>query len=361
MHVAIHPDDYRFGGPPEKYDAASPRWAQLLESAGHDVKWVDVRAADILDQLAGCDGFMWRWAHFRGMGRIARRLLPVIERELGLLVYPDQSTCWHYDDKLAQAYLLEAAELPIPRTWIWFDANAAGNWVKTATYPLVLKLASGASSSNVRLLHDDLEAGVWIDRLFKCQVTNLTEEQFQPLNFRDRIRAAAEMLKSGGRSFLGNDGLEPQSGYVLFQEFLPDNPFDTRVTVIGNRAFAFRRFNRAGDFRASGSGKIDWDPNATDQRFVKLAFEAARRLKIQSGAIDGLYRNGECVIGEISYTYALWAVYRCPGHWRLDRDAKPERLTWVPGQMRPEDAQVADFLQRLADRRSPQHISHARR
>jgi hypothetical protein len=60
-------------------------------------------------------------SHFGGMSRIARRLLPVIERELKLVVYRNQNTCWHYDDKIAQAYLLEAAGIPVPKTWVWFE------------------------------------------------------------------------------------------------------------------------------------------------------------------------------------------------------------------------------------------------
>lgn len=31
---------------------------------------------------------------------------------------------------------------------------------------------------------------------------------------------------------------------------------DTRVTVIGHCAFGYRRYNRPGDFRASGSGRL---------------------------------------------------------------------------------------------------------
>ena len=59
------------------------------------------------------------------MWHIARRLLPVIERELGLTVYPDQNTCWHYDDKIAQAHLFKVAGIPAPETWVWFDGKAA--------------------------------------------------------------------------------------------------------------------------------------------------------------------------------------------------------------------------------------------
>ena len=97
-------------------------------------------------------------------------------------------------------------------------------------------------------------------------------------------------------------------GYLYLQEFLADNAYDTRVTVIGNRAFAFRRFNRDGDFRASGSGKISWEPAAIDPAIVRLAFRIAAALGTQSIAIDGLYRGDEVVAGEISYTFAAWAI-----------------------------------------------------
>ena len=53
---------------------------------------------------------------------------------------------------------------------------------------------------------------------------------------------------------------ESQRSYILWQEFIPDNQRDFRVTIIGRRyAFVFWRNNRPGDFRASGSGLIDYD------------------------------------------------------------------------------------------------------
>ncbi len=311
------------------------------------MKWVDVRRADILEQLDGCQGFMWRWAHFKGMGRIARRLLPVIERELGLVVYPDQNTCWHYDDKAAQAYLLQAAGIPTPKTWLWFDPQAAKDWADAATYPIVLKLAGGAGSNNVRLVQNAAEAQAWIDRLFNQRLSSLQSEQFDPYPWKERISEAWEILQRGIHPTFLDDGFESQSGYILFQEFLPGNAFDTRVTVIGKRAFVFRRLNRDNDFRASGSGRIDWNRECIDQRFVRLAFETALRLRTQSCAIDGLFRGSECVVGEISYTYATWAVHACPGHWELEGIPETGSLHWVPGKMWPEEAQIQDFLMRL--------------
>jgi hypothetical protein len=143
--------------------------------------------------------------------------------------------------------------------------------------------------------------------------------------------------------------------YVLFQEFLSNNDHDTRVTVIGNRAFGFRRFNRPNDFRASGSGRIDWDQTRIDPEMVRLAFRTARKLRSQSLAVDGMYNAArEPVLVEISYYYEGWALAACPGHWALRGD-DPEtgRLEWVEGQVRPEDAILDDFLDLLAARSGP--------
>lgn len=352
MIVAIQPDDYTSFRTPDRSDASSPRWAKGIEEVGHEVRWVDVYRADILEQLGGCDGFMWRWAHFGGMSRIARRLMPVLEREMGLTVYPDQSTCWHYDDKIAQRLLLEAAGIPIPRTWVWFEQEAALSWAKNASYPVVLKLAAGAGSTNVRLVRSHQEACVWITRLFAEGVANLEgppRGQY-PWSVKKRLRGAFKAIVKGQSLYDPLLHGERHQDYVLFQEFLPDNPFDTRVTVIGDRAFAFRRFNRPNDFRSSGSGNFDVNPAEIDLWTVRLAFQVAQRLNTQSIAIDGLRRGEDRVVGEISYTYVSWVVHECPGHWRLVGSPMTGELMWQEGQMWPEEAQVQDFLHRLEGR-----------
>ena len=125
----------------------------------------------------------------------------------------------------------------------------------------------------------------------------------------------------------------------------------TRFTVIGNRAFAFRRHNRPDDFRASGSGRIDWDVSKVDLDMIRLAIRARRKLGSQSLAIDGLYRNGKPAIIETSYVYDTWAVEACPGHWEVDdADTDATDLRWVEGHLKPEDAILEDFLARVDKR-----------
>ena len=156
------------------------------------------------------------------------------------------------------------------------------------------------------------------------------------------------------RHLFNYDGYEPQSGYVLFQEFLKNNAFDTRITVIGNRAFGYRRKNRKNDFRASGSGNIDYNPQLIDQKFIHLAFDISRKLNLQSCAIDGLYDNqNNNVVGEISYTYISQYIYNCIGHWELNGSPYLGSLNWIEGHMWPEEVQIEDFIKRINQRLMP--------
>lgn len=332
-------------------ESSAERWALLADKAGHEVVWVDVYHPRILDQLAGCDGFMWRHKHSADDQAIAHRLLPVLEQYLGLAVYPDQNTCWHYDDKIAQFYLLQAVGIPTPETWVFWRREDALAFAEQAHHPLVLKLYAGAGSKNVVRLDDTASTQEYIRRLFYPGVRTLAWDAPYPGGWSRRLRDSARLFL---RKELPNPGASwlLHKNYALFQEFLPGNAFDTRITVIGRRAFGFRRFNRPGDFRASGSGNIDFTPGEVDTETIRLAFRVAQALRTQSVAIDGLLRGNERVVNEVSYTYASWAVQACPGHWELDGEAGTGTLHWVEGPMWPEDAQFADFERRLLERRN---------
>lgn len=342
--VAIQPDDYGNG------DAYSPMWAELLQKAGHQVKLADVYRADIFDQVRGCHGFMWRHGGSPNMRQIARRILPIFENELGLVVYPDQNTCWHYDDKVTESYLFDTLNIPSPKTWVWFDKGPALEWAREAEYPLVIKLWSGALSGNVGLVASYTEAEHWINKMFGRGVHRLTDA-FSSLSFKARFRTTASLLLKGSSpvQWLHDNCWELHKNYVLFQEFLPENPFDTRVVIIGNRGFGFRRFNRPDDFRASGSKNSDVDPKHVNLEAIRLGFRLAACLKTQSIAIDCLQRGKQQVVVEMSYTFPHFTTHECPGHWELKGDPETGELVWREGRMWPEEAQILDFIKRLED------------
>lgn len=332
------------------------RWAEALDKRGARVRRIDLLGADPLKQVAGCDGVMWHWPHYPHEVRMAALpILRVIAEHLRIPVFPDLATCWHYDDKIAQSVLLDALEIPIPKTWVFWRKPEALAWCAKAEFPVVAKSSAGASSQSVCLIRTGAEARAYVERCFSGSgilfAPPLPHARLP--RWRRRLGNAAKRLWPAAAYALANRYPDfpdpafwmPHKNYALFQEFLPDNEYDTRVTVIGNRAFAFRRFNRPNDFRASGSGRIDHDPAAIDGRCLRAAFAAARKLGSQSMAFDFLFRgrNGAPVVGEISYCYADWAVERCPGHWDSE-------LNWHAGHLWPETAHVEDFLKRVEAR-----------
>lgn len=351
MIIGIHPD--LIAG--ESY---SQKWAQFLAAQGVEVCNIDLLATDALEQACRCDGVMWRWAHNPQDKQSAQRILYTLEHYFGIPVYPDSRTAWHYDEKTAQFYLLQALNAPTPRTWVFWDRESALNWAKKASYPLVFKLSVGAGSANVIKVHNEREAHSLIDRAFRRGIFPMTMNEYRnssgwPRSIRHagrmgrRLIEAVRYVLDAEYPPLHKVWWKPEYGYAYFQEFLPGNEFDTRITVIGDRAFGFRRFNRPGDFRASGSGRIDHDPLAIDRKCIEIAFHLSDQGGFHSMAYDFLYRQGQPVVCEISYTYADEAVYNCPGRWHSD-------LSWADGHMWPEQAQVEDFLTRI---RTVKHIS----
>ena len=118
----------------------------------------------------------------------------------------------------------------------------------------------------------------------------------------------------------------PEKGYVYFQDFIPNNNFDIRIVVVGDKAFAIKRLCRDNDFRASGGGSLVYDKNQIDERCVKMAFEVNAKLKMQSVAYDFVFDAGnDPLIVEISYGYAVKAYDACEGYW-------DKEMNWHPGQ-----------------------------
>lgn len=348
MIIGIHPD--RIGD--ESY---SEKWAQYIQERGGSVRILNLLAKNALDQAKECDGVMWRWAHNPQEKQSAQRILFTIEHYLKIPVYPNFATSWHFDEKVAQYYLLKALGAPVPQTWVFWDYSETMEWVKNATYPLVYKLSVGAGSSNIIKVNNKKQAQSLTHRAFRHGTFSWTLNNIRRLGaplytirglkaFLLRIRDGIKYIILGDYPALPPVLWKPEYGYVYFQEYLPGNEYDTRVTVIGDRAFCYRRLNRPDDFRASGSGHFVYTPEEIDTRCIEIAFQISNRGHFQSMAYDFLFNQNRPVIIEISYGFVDKIVKGCPGHWKPD-------VNWVPGPMWPEEAQVDDFIAEIKGRK----------
>jgi hypothetical protein len=345
--IAVHPDVWPLFG--HQHYSFAERWFEHLKSTGHVPRLVDATESDFFERLQGCDGLMWWFPplppHLRYAGRM---LLALNHAAPQLTCYPDWRTCWHCDDKISQFYLLKAAGIPVPRTWVFWHYADATAFCENSNYPLVLKLSTGYCSIDVRLLRNAKEARAWIEALFGTGLFALKKATPRARLIRERAYDLLKLL-TFGRLRTSSDGRDLHKNYLLVQEFIRENDFDIRITVIGVKAFAYRRWNRPKDFRASGSGITDCNPAEINLDAVRFAFFVARRLQTQCLCVDLLRREGSYLVSEISYFFGWRLKQPCPGYWELGENGK---LKWFDSIIKPELLILEDFLSILARKHS---------
>lgn len=318
----------------------SIKWIEYCKKNNIDYKLIDVYANDVMDQLKDCDAFMWHYDHLSKKDhQVAKRLLTAVEHA-GKVCFPSIYENWHYDDKVGQKYLLEAIDAPLIPSFVFYDESAALEWVSKTSFPKVFKLTGGAGSSNVKLIKNQHEANKIIRRSFGKghsifdQRKYIFEEGFSKYR---KNKSLISLFKSFYRLFkpLNKEWVNHiAKDYVYFQEFMSANDFDSRIIVVNqNKVFGYKRFNRKGDFRASGSGNFEhYTPANTDERILKIALDVSQKLNMNSIAFDFVYdKDNQPLIIEITFAYGTKGANKSPGYW-------DENVNWQEGVL--EDFQI---------------------
>jgi len=339
MKLAIH---HRTG-------SFSERWIPYCDENNIPYKIVNCYDSDIIKQLFDCDGLMWHWDLNDYKAALFVRQLTYSLEKIGKEVFPDIRTSWHYEDKVGQKYLLEAIDAPLVKTYIFYSKADALKWLEKTTFPKVFKLRNGASSSNVQLVSKKHIAKKLVNKAFGNGFPHISrfgriKERLYILK-RDKNLKGLKLFLGGFARYIIPTNSEKYSinenGYILFQDFLPNNDYDTRLVVIGNRCFGVRRFNRVNDFRASGSGVKAYEKELFDEEMIKIAFDVAEKLKSQSIAFDFIYENSIPKIVEISYCFLMGEFYdSCPFYWDRKLNLHMEKVN-------PQKYMIEDFIYSL--------------
>lgn len=299
------------------------KWIAYCDEQNIPYKLIDVYSSDAIAQLKDCDAFMWHTNHLiRKDYQVAKRLLTAVEHS-GKICFPSIHDNWHYDDKVAQKYLLEAIDAPLIPSYVFYEEQEALDWAANTSWPKVFKLTGGAGSSNVKLIHSEKEAKKIIRRAFGKGFIAFDQRKYfleETLSKYRKHKSLWRLLKSFRHLLkpLNKDWVNHiEKNYVYFQEFMPNNDYDLRLVVVNQeRIFGLKRHNREGDFKASGSGNMDYLNNNVDKSILKLALEVAKKLKMNSVAYDIVFdKEQNPVIIEITYAYSTSAYEKCPGYW----------------------------------------------
>jgi glutathione synthase/RimK-type ligase-like ATP-grasp enzyme len=325
MKIAIH-------NRPGSY---SDRWISYCKTKGIEHKLVNCYANDIIAQLADCDALMWHFPNWIYRDSLfAKQLIHTIEFS-GKRVFPDSNSCWHYDDKIAQKYLLEAINAPMPPTYIFYSKTEALNWIEKATFPKVFKLRRGAASQNVKLVKSAAQARKLVLKAFGIGFSPFDRKGYlkeRIYRYHELNDSFAGILKGLGRLIIPTEYeklYDREKGYIYFQDYIPNNNYDIRINVIDNKAFGFKRLIRKNDFRASGSGKILYEKQHFPIETIKKSFELAEKLKSKCIDFDFVYDSNENpLLTEISYAFTLKTYDPCTGYW--DRELRFHEGSFIP-------------------------------
>ena len=235
MKIAIHDDSGSF----------SSRWITYCQENNINFKRVNCYDTDIINQIKDCNGLMWHWVQDDYKATLfARQLIKSLEKS-NIHVFPNIDTCWHFDDKVGQKYLLETIDAPFVKTYVFYSKNEALDWIKKTSFPKLFKLRGGAGSLNVKLVRTEGAARRLARKAFGSGFPprnrfSSVKDRFWGLRRDKNLAAAKKVIGGFGRLLIPTEFelfAPKQKGYVYFQDFIPNNDYDTRLIVIGERCF----------------------------------------------------------------------------------------------------------------------------
>lgn len=344
MKIAIHQREGTFSSSNQSFNR---RWISYCQENNIDFKLVDAFQKDIIKQIEDCDIFMWHFYQNSPQDYLlAKQLLFSIEAS-GKLVFPSTNMSWHFDDKLAQKYLLESINAPLTDSIVFYYKEDALNWLDKVELPIVFKLRGGSGSQNVKLLSTKSDVKKHIEKAFSNGFPQYSSVEI----LKDRIQKFTKnkdtiigVLKGLIRLIYPTEYEKVRGrdrGYIYFQRYIPNKSSDTRVIVIGNRAFAVKRIVREGDFRASGSGFKVYKKREFDERTIKISFDISKRLNSECVAFDFVFDNNKPLIVEISYGFSIEFYDPCPGYW-------DDKLNWHEGKFIPQEWMIEDLIKKIS-------------
>ena len=297
----------------------------------HNIPYVDFDcySYDVIEKLDELSGLYWWYSHYAFADKAEAQFILDIASQKGLRVYPNHNTAWHFDDKIAEMYALQNVGAAIPNSWVFYRREDCDKWIEDeAVFPLVAKLRNGSGSTNVKLLRNKKQAHAYCKKMFtmgyKSAPSLLYKTYSKVQSTRDlktlihRAKQIPNFLKA--RRMAKSLGIERE--YCYFQEYIPNNGFDLKIAVVGDKLGFLVRSVRKGDFRASGGGEIYYDKSLITKEIIDEAFHTADALGVQCMGFDFVVdsRNGKGLIVEMCHGFDQDVIYDAGGYF--DRSGK---------------------------------------
>jgi glutathione synthase/RimK-type ligase-like ATP-grasp enzyme len=207
-----------------------PRWTKyrrFLEHNGFPYGLYDLHAHDWIERARPFDVVVGLVSNEPDRLQETRVKYHFLESYLGKACYPSASQAFLYENKCLEAYIATACGLPFAKTYVSHGKEDALAMLETARFPLVSKVNGSSGSIGVELVRTPRKARRIIRQAFSKAGRSIHVPWFR------------------------------QKDYVYFQEYVPNDGYDIRVILTGDRAFGYYRKVLKGDFRASGMNTVE--------------------------------------------------------------------------------------------------------
>ena len=190
-----------------------------------DYEFIDSKKSNFLDFAKKFDVILWRTSSNYGELFHSKTNIYYIEKILNKIVMPNYDSLWYYEEKINQYQILKELDLNPIKTFISYDFDDTQEYLKTAQFPIVVKLNTSSASVGVKKIQSYHKALRYFRKVFGNGIS------FSPFG-------------------------QIHQGYAYIQELTPNEGYDLRIIAVGDSYFGYYRYPTPKDFRASGSGIV---------------------------------------------------------------------------------------------------------
>lgn len=305
----------------------SVAWINFCKENKIDYEVVNPFQNEINKFLLNFEVILWHFSNysFKDM-LIAKNILFTMEK-MGKKVFPAIDDAWHFDDKLAETYLLQAIAAPIPNSYYFYSYEEVTTAIQSLKFPIIAKLRNGSGSHNVKMLNNQGELLSYSKTMFTSGISSAPSLIFKASSNIKSSKSLSTFIKRAKRipeflrSLANAKKFNREKDYVYLQDFIKNDGYDLKIVVVGDKLSFIGRSIREGDFRASGGGTLFYDKSLITKNVIDSAFKTSDLLGFKCMGYDYVIdkSSGKGIIIEISYGFSHVALMAANGHF--DREA----------------------------------------
>lgn len=310
-------------------------WSQYCEENNIQYTLIDPLKQGLIEKIWSLDIVLWHFSGYNYTEMLIARSILYSAKKMGKLIFPDFNDAWHFDDKIAETYLLQSIKAPIPKSYMFYSLAALNEFIiKFDDYPIIAKLRNGSGSHNVKMIKSEKTLISYGKVMFSKGLGSSPSLLYKSSSNLKSTKSLKTLIKRAKRipEFLrtlkNSKEFPNEKGYVFLQEFIPNDGYDLKIVVVGDKLSFFGRNIREGEFRASGGGDLFYDKSYITKNIIDSAFKTSDDLNFTCMGYDYVVNNKtkEGVIIEISYGFSNEALLNAGGYFDRDGNWHEEPL-----------------------------------